>query len=96
MDTTDTPHRQRRRTPPGQCVWLGNLPWLASEGDVLALMRDLGLQPQAVRLSVDEHGRSKGYCHCDFGSQIEAADAMTALNEIELGGRKLVAQPARN
>ena len=78
-------------------LFVGNLPWEATEGDLSDVFRQYGTVLSSRIITDRETGRAKG-----FGF-IEVADAdvekmVAATNEIELGGRRVVvneAQPRR-
>ncbi|KAF7515218.1 hypothetical protein G7054_g14686 [Neopestalotiopsis clavispora] len=70
-------------------IILKNLPFEASKKDIRSLMGAYG-QLRTVRLPKNAQNRSKGYAFCEFTTSREADNAMTALKDTHLLGRKLV------
>ncbi|KAK6215957.1 hypothetical protein LQW54_003932 [Pestalotiopsis sp. IQ-011] len=70
-------------------IILKNLPFEASKKDIRSLMGAYG-QLRTVRLPKNAQARSKGYAFCEFTTSREADNAMAALKDTHLLGRKLV------
>ena len=67
-------------------IYVGNLPFSASEADVRALFSQHG-EVQSVSLPTDrETGRPRGFGFVEMG-QADAAKAIQRLNGYTLGGR---------
>ena len=73
--------------PEGCCsVFVGNLPWSATEEDLKWLFEDCG-EIASARIATDkETGKPRGFGHVDFTST-EAVDAAMAKNGADLYGR---------
>jgi len=68
-------------------VWVGNLPWAATEEEIAALLSNGS--GCTVRLGWDaRRQRAKGFAHIEF-EKSEGADAAVAKNGVDLGGRAL-------
>ena len=73
---------------PMKSIYVGNLPFTASEDDVRDLFEAHG-QVESVRLMTDrDTGRPRGFGVVKMGSD-EAAAAIRALNGTSMGGRAL-------
>ncbi|KAI1844792.1 hypothetical protein JX265_011329 [Neoarthrinium moseri] len=70
-------------------IILKNLPFEATKKDIRTLMGTYG-QLRTVRLPKNVQNRSKGYAFCEFVTSREAENAMAALKDTHLLGRKLV------
>ena len=72
-------------------LYIGNLPWTASEDDVRSYFA--GISPTFVKVVTDKDtGRSRGFA---FIETIEDADDVIAqYNSQDFGGRKLVVNVA--
>jgi multiple RNA-binding domain-containing protein 1 len=66
-----------------------NLPFEATKKDIRTLMGTYG-QLRTVRVPKNAQHRSKGYAFCEFVTNREAENAMAALKDTHLLGRKLV------
>ncbi|PFH33394.1 RNA recognition motif-containing protein [Besnoitia besnoiti] len=69
-------------------MWLGNIPFDATEEDLKALLSRVGRVIQ-VRVKYDEGGQSKGFAFCEFPDPETCYLAYVTLNNVDLGGRKL-------
>lgn len=76
-------------------VYVGNLPWGATEDDLVALFRDLGPVVDARIIQDRDTGRSSGYGFVQLQSPEAAAHACSALNGLVYRGRPLMVSPAR-
>ena len=75
-------------------IYVGNLPWSATEDDVRELFSQYG-NVDSVRLITDrETGRARGFGFVEMGHD-EGLAAIEALNGTELGGRPLKINEAR-
>ena len=80
----------------GTRLYVGNLPFDASEGDLRELFAQGGRQVSEVKIISDrDTGRPRGFGFVEMGSQADAEAAVAALNNTELGGRTLTVNEAR-
>jgi cold-inducible RNA-binding protein len=76
-------------------IYVGNLPFSASEPDVRALFSQHG-EVQSVSLPTDrETGRPRGFGFVEM-SQADAAKAIQSLNGYNMGGRPLRVNEAQD
>ena len=81
---------------PGASLFVGNLPYSTTEGDLRELLARAG-PVNGVRLVMDlDTGRSRGYAFVEMGTPEEAARAIKDLNGFNLNGRSLVVNEARS
>ncbi len=74
-------------------IYVGNLPFTATEDEVRALFADYG-QVESVSLITDrETGRLRGFGFVEMGDGGESA--ISALNASSFGGRDLTVNEAR-
>ena len=80
----------------GTRLYVGNLPFDASEGDLRELFAQGGRQVSEVKIISDrDTGRPRGFGFVEMGSQADAEAAVTSLNNTEFGGRTLTVNEAR-
>ena len=76
-------------------LYVGNLSFEATEGDIRELFNPFG-EPDSLTVVVDRStGRCKGFGFVEFSDNAKANDAMSALNGKELHGRMLRVNEAR-
>ncbi len=76
-------------------LFVSNFPFATTEDELRAAFSAV-CAVESVRIIVDrETGRSRGYAFVEVGDDESVARAVEALNESELGGRKLVVSRAR-
>ncbi len=76
-------------------MYVGNLPFNATEDDVRTLFSDYGTVTE-VYLPMDrESGRPRGFAFVTMDSAMAMNEAIKALNEQEYGGRNLTINEAR-
>lgn len=80
---------------PSSRLFVGNLPYRATEADLLGCCRGLALEPLCARLPLDPEGKARGFAFVDFGTPVQAAAAMSAMRGAELMGRRLVVDFAK-
>ena len=74
-------------------IYVGNLPFSATENEIRDLFSAYG-KVESVRLMTDrETGRLRGFGFVEMASG--GKEAIAALNEKELSGRKIVVNEAR-
>jgi len=78
----------------GQSVYVTNLPWGATEQDVMTLFRRHGKVHQTTIITDRKTGRSKGFGFVDM-PDAAAKTAVEALNGSKLGGRDLTVRLAK-
>ncbi len=76
-------------------MYVGNLPFTATEDDVRALFTDYGTVTD-IHLPMDrDSGRPRGFAFVTMDSQTAMNEAIRGLNEKEYGGRNLTINEAR-
>jgi cold-inducible RNA-binding protein len=81
---------------PGTSLFVGNLPYSTTEGDLRDLIARAGTVT-AVRVVTDlDTGRSRGYAFVEMATPDEAARAIKDLNGFNLNGRSIVVNEARS
>ncbi len=80
----------------GTRLYVGNLPYSATEQDVRELFEQNGRTVEEVRLISDrDTGRPRGFGFVEMGSPEDADDAIRQLNGFNFGGRPLTVNEAR-
>lgn len=81
---------------PGTILFVGNLPYSTTEGDLRDLLARAG-RVTAVRVVTDlDTGRSRGYAFVEMATPDDAARAAAELNGFNLNGRSIVVNEARS
>lgn len=76
-------------------LYVGNLPFSATDVSVRELFRTHGFNPLDVYVAIDRTTRrAKGYAFVSMASDEEASNAIGALNGSVVEGRRLVVRPA--
>ena len=76
-------------------MYVGNLPFTATEDDVRALFTDYGTVTD-IHLPMDrDSGRPRGFAFVTMDSQTAMNEAIRGLNEKDYGGRNLTINEAR-
>jgi RNA recognition motif-containing protein len=79
----------------GQKLYVGNLPYSATETDLQDLFAQAGTV-DSVRVMRDmATGRARGFAFVEMGSSEDAQKAIEQFNDYELGGRNLAVNEAR-
>lgn len=79
----------------GRRLYVGNLPYDATETDLRTLFADTGTV-ESVNVMVDrETGRARGFAFVEMASDEDAQNAITQLNDRPFGGRNLAVNEAR-
>jgi RNA recognition motif-containing protein len=83
------------RTVMGTKLYVGNLSWETSEGDVERAFADVG-QVADCNLIVDRFtSKSRGFAFVNMATQEDANKAVAEMNGKDLDGRALVVNEAR-
>jgi len=75
-------------------LYVGNLPFSATEADVLSLFEQHGKVDSVKIISDRETGRPRGFGFVDMAPD-DAQKAIAALNGVEMNGRQLRVNEAR-
>ncbi len=73
----------------GNKLYVGNLPFSATEEDLRELFEGHGTVESAAVISDRETGRSRGFGFVEMGSEGEAQSAIQSLNGFDMDGRNL-------
>jgi len=75
-------------------IYVGNLPWSASEEDIRNLFAEHGEVISTKLITDRETGRSRGFAFVEMDKD-QAEEAIRAVNGVELDGRNLKVNEAR-
>ena len=79
----------------GSKVYVGGLPYSATEAEVEALFAEHGTV-ESARVITDKYtGQSRGFGFVEMSTQEEAQAAISALHSSEMGGRTLTVNEAK-
>ena len=77
-------------------LYIGNLEYGVTEDSLKGFIEEKGITAKEVKIITDKYsGRSKGFGFAEFETEEQAQQAIDALNEQELNGRKLIVNKAR-
>ena len=77
-------------------LYLGNLPFKATEEQIAAIFAEIGVQPDSLTLLRDRFtDQPRGFGFAEIGNDAEAVKAIEALNRKDFLGRALVVNEAR-
>jgi cold-inducible RNA-binding protein len=79
----------------GKKLFVGNLSFNTTSGDLEALFSEMGTCESAAVITDRETGRSRGFGFVEMSSSAEAEAAIQALNGREVEGRALNVSEAR-
>lgn len=79
----------------GKKIYVGNLPFNATDADLHQLFSPHGNVESAQIISDRDSGRSKGFGFVEMSTPEEAAAAIAALNGQQHGGRALTVNEAK-
>jgi len=79
----------------GNKLYVGNLPFSATEDSLQQLFAQAGKVESATIITDRDTGRSKGFGFVEMSSEQEAADAISKFNGTDLGGRSITVNEAR-
>ena len=76
-------------------IYVGNLPFSSTSGDLEELFGEYGQVESAAVISDRETGRSRGFGFVEMASDDDARRAIEELDGADLGGRNLKVNEAR-
>jgi cold-inducible RNA-binding protein len=76
-------------------LYVGNLPFSATEQDLQSLFAAAGTVDTVNLMRDMATGRARGFAFVEMGSDEEAQQAITMLNDRDFGGRNLTVNEAR-
>jgi RNA recognition motif-containing protein len=79
----------------GRKLYVGNLPFSATEEDISAKFATCGTVESAKLITDRDTGRSKGFGFVEMGSDAEAQAAIDKLNGQDYDGRPMTVNEAR-
>ena len=79
----------------GRKLYVGNLPFSATEEDITAKFSAVGTVESAKLITDRDTGRSKGFGFVEMSSDSEAQAAIEKLNGQDYGGRPMTVNEAR-
>ncbi len=80
----------------GTRIYVGNLPFDATEEQLRTLFSEGGRQVESVKIVTDrDTGQSRGFGFVEMANQGDTTAAINALNGKEMGGRALTVNEAR-
>ena len=79
----------------GRKLYVGNLPYSASEQDLQDLFSQAGAVDSVNLMRDMATGRARGFAFVEMGSDADAQKAIDQLNNTPFGGRNLTVNEAR-
>ena len=76
-------------------LYVGNIPWDATEDELSDLFKKVGKVVDATIIIDRDSGRSKGFGFIEMSSEEEAKKAIGTINGVDFKGRKLIVNEAR-
>ncbi len=76
-------------------IYVGNLSYNATESEIKAAFQAYGEVDSVSIITDRDTGRSKGFGFVEMADKEQAQAAIAALNETELGGRRMMVSEAR-
>ena len=76
-------------------LYVGNLPWSASEDDIRELFSPIGVIESVSLITDRETGRSRGFAFVEMHDRQAGQEAIKGLNLQQLDGRALTVNEAR-
>src|SRR3954451_22275959 len=89
------PNAKERNGKMARKLYVGNLPFETSDQDLSALFGSVGTVDSVNVMRDMATGRARGFAFVEMGSDEEAQNAVTTLNNYSLGGRNLTVNEAR-
>lgn len=79
----------------GRKLYVGNLPYETGEAELQELFARAGAVEKVTVMRDAATGRARGFGFVEMGSDSEAQQAISELNDYQLGGRGLTVNEAR-
>lgn len=79
----------------GRKLYVGNLPYETGEQDLQELFASVGSVETVNVIRDMATGRARGFAFVEMGSDEDAHNAVSTLNDYQYGGRKLTVNEAR-
>jgi len=79
----------------GRKLYVGNLPYETGEAELQELFARAGAVEKVTVMRDATTGRARGFGFVEMGSDSEAQQAISELNDFQLGGRGLTVNEAR-
>ncbi len=79
----------------GTRLFVGNLPFTATEGELLELFKQAGSVVRCELIMDKFTNKSRGFAFVEMGTQEEANKAVQQFNGQDLGGRAMTVNEAR-
>ena len=80
----------------GARLYIGNLSWDTNEDTLMAALSEDGRGVKELHMVTDrETGRPRGFAFAEMANDSDAQGAIDALNGVELDGRQLTVNEAR-
>ncbi len=76
-------------------IYLGNLPYSVTDEDLYGMFSEFGTLASAEVIKDKYSGQSKGFGFVDMPDNAEAENAIEALNDAVMKGRKITVNEAR-
>jgi cold-inducible RNA-binding protein len=76
-------------------IFVGNLPFSATEGDLKGLFSEYGTVESAAIITDRETGRSRGFGFVELAADARAQDAIRDLDGTDLQGRNIKVNEAK-
>jgi len=76
-------------------LYVGGLPYATTDDDLKELFAEHGTVQSAVVIKDRDSGQSKGFGFVEFESEEQAQTALSALDNQEVGGRRIKVSVAR-
>ena len=86
---TNVPQGTSRRMKLGSKLYVGNLPFSATDAELEQLFGAYGAVTSVNVITDRESGRSRGFGFVEFESEGDAREAQTALDGSDMDGRAL-------
>lgn len=76
-------------------IFVGNLPFSATEGDLRQLFSEYGTVESAAVITDRDTGRSRGFGFVELAADARSADAIRDLDGTDLNGRNIKVNEAK-
>jgi RNA recognition motif-containing protein len=80
----------------GKKIYVGNLPFSSTESDLQDLFGRHGTVESVAVITDRETGRPRGFAFFEMASESDAADAISALDGSDVGGRNIKVNEAQD